>query len=177
MKKLLSIATLLFILIITPSMTFAQGMMGDGHTAREEAEGKEIWEKLQAKQVECKNLTNDNFESLGEYFMGQVLTPSGLVLSNVEGAEGAGSSHEVMNKMVVRMMGEEREKQMHMAMGKRNSGCGVGFMPMMWNLRQNPMGWFGFASWLVTLTWIVWLAVGVLVAIWLLILVKEKLGF
>ena len=105
----------------------------DNHTLREEAEGKEIWLKLQAKQVECKNLTDDNFEVLGEYFMGQMLAPSG--------AEGAGSSHEAMNNMMVRMMGEEGEKQMHLAMGKRNSGCdGVGFMPMMGSGFGNMMG-------------------------------------
>jgi flagellar basal body-associated protein FliL len=69
MKKLLLIIILLFTLTIMPSTAFAQGMMGslslpssvtsDDHTAREEAEGKEIWEKLQAKQLECKNLTDE----------------------------------------------------------------------------------------------------------------------
>lgn len=52
-----------------------------------------------------------------------------------------GSSHESMNTMMGRMMGQEGEEQMHVVMGKRLSGCqsdtqipqgGVGFMPMMW---------------------------------------------
>lgn len=43
----------------------------DVHTAREEKEGKEIWDKLQVKQLECKDLTDENFQALGEYFMGQ----------------------------------------------------------------------------------------------------------
>src|SRR3989338_11686318 len=144
MKRTLLITITLFILLVTPSIAFAQGMMdnwgsspssasSDDHTAREEAEGKEIWEKLQAKQTECKNLTDDNFESLGEYFMGQMV----------------GSSHEEMNNMMVRMMGEEGEKQMHITMGKRNSGCetsavfpqnGVGFMPIMGSGWGNMMG-------------------------------------
>jgi len=67
-------------------------------------------------------------------------------------------------------------------MGKRLSGCdtsaafpsqGVGFMPMMqmmwgggWSWGQNQM-WSGAGSWLITLTWLVWLIVGVLAAVWL----------
>src|SRR3972149_9082209 len=114
----------------------------DNHTASEEAEGKVIWEKLQAKQLECKNLTNDNFEVLGEYFMGQM----------------AGSSHEVMNNMMVWMMVEEGESQMHITLGKRSSGCDTNALfpsgygiPMMWWMMGgggNPMmgygGWGGF---------------------------------
>ena len=175
MKKLLSITILLSALLLVPSSVFAQGMpalseaegMGtgsgitsDNHTAREETEGKEIWEKLQAKQLECKNLTDDNYGSLGEYFMGQMLD----------------SSHEAMNTMMERMMGKEGEEQMHVVMGKRLSGCvsdaqipqsGVGFMPMMWMMGGggNPMmgGWngFGFLGWLPMLLFWILLILGV----------------
>lgn len=132
--------------LISPTFSFAQIMMGnitdtnntslqndDGHTAREEAEGKAVWEKLQAKELACKDLSNDNFGALGEYFMGQML----------------GDSHEVMNNMMIRMMGEKGEEQMHVVMGKRLSSCdtsaafpsqGVGFMPMM------SMMWGGWSS-------------------------------
>lgn len=171
MKKLVLILTLLFTLVITPSTVSAQGMMGnwtssslsetsDDHTAREEAEGKEVWEKLQAKQLECKNLTDDNYDSLGEYFMGQMM----------------GSSHEAMNTMMERMMGKDGEEQMHVVMGKRLSGCqsdtqfpqsGVGFIPMMWMMGGggNPMmgGWNGFdvLGWLPMLLFWVLLILGV----------------
>ena len=138
MKKILLTAIILITLLLTPSSAFAQGMMGnwtgspssaisDDHTAREEAGGKEIWEKLQAKQLECKNLTDEQYGSLGEYFMGQSI--------------GDTQRHAVMNQMMTSMMGEEGEEQMHIAMGKILSGCepnaqvpssGVGFMPMMW---------------------------------------------
>ena len=138
MKKLFLTAIFLFTLLLTPSATFAQGMMenwtsspssvtSDDHTAREEVEGKEIWDKLQAKQLECKDLTNDNYAVLGEYFMGQSI--------------GNTQRHALMNQMMTNMMGEEGEEQMHIAMGKILSGCepnaqvpssGVGFMPMMW---------------------------------------------
>ncbi|TAL19168.1 hypothetical protein EPN90_04325 [Patescibacteria group bacterium] len=185
----------------------AQGMPAatstDGNTAREEAEGKAVWDKLQAKTFACDKLTNDNLELLGEYFMGQM----------------AGTAHEAMNNMMLQMMGENNEAQMHITLGKRLSGCdkaaafplqGAGFMPMMqmmmgggmmggWSARQslgdggsnssslnnfnnpmmgnwgqNPMGWVGVGSWLVTLTWVVWLAVGVLAAIWLWRQINKK---
>ena len=103
------------------------------HTAREEKEGKELWEKLQAKQVSCVELDNEDFGVLGEYFMGQMM----------------GDSHAAMNAMMIQMHGEEGEEQIHVVMGKRLSGCdtsaivpGVsgGWMPMM------NMMWGGWSS-------------------------------
>ena len=165
MKQSLILLLLFVTIITTPSLVFAQagtqsGASTDDHTAREEAEGKEIWEKLQSKRLKCANLTDDNFEALGEYLMGQM----------------AGESHKSMNNMMERMLGEEGEQQMHVVMGKRLSGCQSGaqlpknvvdFMPMM-NMMMgmtggggNPMmgnyGWnnmmgtgagFGILSWI-----------------------------
>jgi hypothetical protein len=131
------------------------------HTAREEKEGKELWDKLQAKEVACDNLSDEQFRVLGEYFMGQM----------------AGDSHAAMNAMMIQTHGEDGEEQIHIVMGKRLSGCdtsatfpfgGSGWMPMvnmmwggwssplnqtnsmMWNWGQNMMGWGGF-GWLFTL--------------------------
>src|SRR3989344_8173563 len=106
MNKILTILVFTLTLMTTPSTVLAQGMMGnwgnlpsattlDDHTAQEEAEGKEIWEKFQAKQLKCKNLTNDNFAVLGEYFMGQTI--------------GDTQRHASMNQMMSNMMGEEGE--------------------------------------------------------------------
>ncbi|MBI2310103.1 SHOCT domain-containing protein [Candidatus Collierbacteria bacterium] len=93
---------------------------GRVYGAAEEIEGKAIWEKLsrsqdrgsstesgQSKQIECKDLAVNDFELLGEYFMGQTV----------------GDSHESMNNMMEQMMGKEGEEQMHIVMGKRLSGC------------------------------------------------------
>ena len=149
----------------------------DDHTAREEAEGKATWEKLQAKQTACTDLSDEDFGALGEYFMGQMM----------------GSSHSAMNQMMVNMMGEEGEEQIHIVMGKRLSGCdtsvafpsqGVGFMPMMqmmmggWSspFRFNPtnnsmmnFGYgFGFFGWLFMLLWWVLIIVAVIALVkWL----------
>ncbi len=132
-------------MMMGPNM-MGRGMMGnirdkdntitqrdDGHTAREEAEGKIIWEKLQAEELKCGDLTNENFGTLGEYFMGQM----------------AGEQHEAMNNMMIQMMGEEGEELMHIAMGKRMSNCepgapmpqnmmSGGMMSMMMNMMMGP---------------------------------------
>ena len=121
----------------------------DNHTAREEAEGEIVWQKLQSKEVACADLSDEDFGALGEYYMGQML----------------GDSHEAMNEMMTRMHGEEGEEQIHVVMGKRLSGCDTsatvpgtsgGWMPMMnmmwggWsspfgnNLTNNNMMNFGF---------------------------------
>lgn len=163
MRKILLITVGLFILMLVPSMVFAQGMMGswnsssssaisDDHTAREEQEGKEIWEKLQARQLECKDLTDNQYSALGEYFMGRFI--------------GDSQRHAAMNQMIIGMMGQAGEEQMHVVMGKRLSGCdpnaqvpSMGFMPIMWMMGSafapesfggtkgggNPM--MGYGSW------------------------------
>ena len=108
----------------------------DNHTAREEAEGEIVWQKLQSKEVACADLSDEDFGALGEYYMGQML----------------GDSHEAMNEMMMRMHGEEGEEQIHIVMGKRLSGCDTsatapgtsgGWMPMMnmmWGGWSSPFG-------------------------------------
>ena len=134
MKKALTIVSVATLLLAGNFFTADAQMEGgssaakDDHTAREEAEGKEVWEKLQAKTVACQNLSDEDFEHLGEYFMGQMM----------------GDSHSAMNEMITRMHGEEGENQIHIVMGKRLSGCDTsaafpigsgGWMPMM-NMMQ-----------------------------------------
>ena len=168
-----AIALLVTTFILWYNPVFAQSMMGfsngiDDHTAREEAEGRAVWDKLQAKQVGCVDLSDEDFGALGEYFMGQM----------------TGDSHEAMNAMMTQMMGEEGEEAMHVVMGKRLSGCdtsaafpsqGVGFMPMMqmmmggWsspfgNNSTNNMMNFGFTSF----SWFGWIF---MILFWVLVIV------
>ena len=147
MKKLFVLISLALVFTF-PSHALAQSMMGatsDNHTAQEEAEGKEIWEKLQTKELGCQELNGDNYAALGEYFMGQTI--------------GDTQRHAAMNQMMISMMGEEGEEQIHIAMGKRLSGCEpnapvpqnmmVGMMSMMMGGGGNPMGSFGWGfSWI-----------------------------
>ncbi|MDP3957571.1 MAG: hypothetical protein Q8Q10_03670 [bacterium] len=76
-------------------------------TVQDEAEGKAVWDKLQNKQVACKDLKDDDFDVLGDFFMGNMM----------------GVNHASMNDWMAERLGEDGEKQMHIAMGKRLSGC------------------------------------------------------
>ena len=112
-----------------PALSEVEGMgsgtiVNDDHTAREEVEGREVWKRLQGKEIRCEELTVEDYEALGEYFMGRMM----------------GSSHAFMNQMMTARLGEEGEEQMHEVMGRRMSGCdasaafpseGADFMPMM----------------------------------------------
>ena len=111
------------IISAVPLVTFAQATTTDD-TATAVASGQQIWQQLQSRQVSCSSLSDTNYENLGEYFMNQMM----------------GSSHESMNEYVVSRFGQSGEEQMHIAMGKRLSGCDPqaaypswmqGFMPMM----------------------------------------------
>ena len=148
------------------------------HTAREEQEGKELWNKLQAKEVACADLNDEQYGVLGEYFMGTM----------------AGESHAAMNAMMIQAHGEDGEEQIHIVMGKRLSGCDTsasfpaisdGWMPMMnmmWGGWSSPFGGnnstnnmmnFGFGpfggfGWIFMILWWVLIIAGIVALIkWL----------
>ena len=73
----------------------------------EEAKGKVLYDKLQAKQAACGDLSDADFELIGEYAMGQKL----------------GVEHEGMNTMMKQMMGAGGEERMHVIVGKNATGC------------------------------------------------------
>ena len=133
MKKILlfGIVTAFILTVSLPVITRAQmmGNIGNSTTVnnqiiQEEAEGKAILGKLQSQQTSCANLSDDNFEKLGDYFMGQMM----------------GSSHSAMDALMTQRIGEDNNRLMHIALGKRFSGCdtsavfpsqGASFLPMM----------------------------------------------
>ena len=170
MKNILFTIFVFTVLLITPSGANAQ-MMGRfsnstvdwdkvvEHTLREEQEGKELWSKLQAKEITCTNLNDEQYGVLGEYFMWTM----------------SGDSHPAMNAMMIQAHGEDGEEQIHIALGKRLSVCDTsatlpvgssGWMPMMWggwsspvgfnNNNNNSMMWssFGNAGWGFGFGWI-----------------------
>ena len=106
-----SVALITGMLLLSPLVSAQETGMMDDHTAREEAEGRELWQRMEREEVGCKDLTDEQFAALGEFFMGEM----------------TGDSHEAMNAMMTRMMGEEGEEQMHVVMGKRMSGWGGGW--------------------------------------------------
>ena len=130
------------------------------HTLREEQEGKEVWDKLQAKELACENLSDEQFAVLGEYFMGQM----------------TGDSHSAMNAMMIQAHGEDGEEQIHIVMGKRLSGCDTsaafpagsdGWMPMI-NMMNFGFGPFSGFSWIFMILWWVLIIAGIVALIkWL----------
>ena len=131
------------------------------HTNREEQAGKEVWDKLQAKELACENLGDEQFGVLGEYFMGQL----------------AGAAHAAMNAMMIQMHGEIGEEQIHIVMGKRLSGCDTsaafpaisgGWMPMM-NMMNFGLGPFSNFGWIFMVLWWVLIIAGIVALIkWLM---------
>lgn len=136
MKKIL----ILFILILLGSFVFAHSE--DAELNAELQKGKELIEKLQKGQITCQGLKNDDFHSIGEYAMEQIV---------------GGSDHILMNQMMEKMHGEEAEELMHINMGKRYSGCNEGniprtssiMLPMNTNMMNAPMMgyWWGGYNW------------------------------
>lgn len=169
MKKIISVilSGLLCNFLLSTSV-LAQEV--DNHTAREEAEGKIVWQQLEAEEITCAELTDDEFGVLGEYYMGLML----------------GDTHESMNEMMISMMGEDGEEQMHVVMGKRLSGCDPtaatetsygGWMSMMSsgmmtnNYSTNSMMNFGFMSggWFFMVLFWVLIVVGIVALVkWLI---------
>ncbi len=194
MKNIFLILFIFFSFLIGVSATSAQ-MMGNvnnvrvnwnevqEHTLREEQEGKELWNKLQAKEATCTDLKDEQFSVLGEYYMGQMM----------------GASHTSMNAMMIQMHGEEGEEQIHIAMGKRLSGCdpnaalptqgfgwmpmlqmmgGLGsspqsfnqpnatYMPMMWGFGPSGYGFGGMGSVFMIFWWVLIIVVIVLALRW-----------
>ncbi len=152
MKRLLILFFVtLGLLTFTPRSAHAQ-MMGFLNSSvdnaaiqsqqAEEQEGKKLLGQLKNKATTCQKLTNDNFEKIGEYFMGQAI--------------GNTAEHIQMNNMMKSMMGDAGEEQMHIAWGKRSSGCdtnasylqnSTGITSMMWMMGGggNPM--MGYGGW------------------------------
>lgn len=106
----IALAVVSFALFSSP--VHAQMMGGsfaadDVQTALEEAEGKQLVERLGEGAVACDALLEEDFERIGEYYMGLMV----------------GDAHAAMNAMMARQLGEAGEEQMHALMGKRLSGC------------------------------------------------------
>ncbi len=153
MKKLLIIIFFIILGLLTfSSRTVHAQMMGFSGSSSdnaaiqsqqaEEQTGKKLLDELNKKVITCQKLTSDNFEKIGEYFMGQAI--------------GNTSQHISMNNMMTSMMGQQGEEQMHIAWGERGSGCNTnaslpqnmingGMMTIMMGGGGNPM--MGYGGW------------------------------
>lgn len=109
MKKIIALAlslNLIFVYFLAVTKVNAQTA---SIAAQDEAAGSIVWNKLQSKQVACSNLTDNDFDVLGDYFIGQRLGSTSLL--------------ESMNNRMTSMMGSQGETTMHISLGNRLSGC------------------------------------------------------
>ena len=136
----------------------------------EELAGQTIAQKLKVKTSSCADLSEDNYESLGDYYMGLMM----------------GTNHETMDRNIKNNYGDDYLRSMHIAMGERFSGCNanvsfpagmMGFGPMMggWNMMRGfsypvgGLGNFGFGGSVVfIIVWILAIAGMVFIVKWLL---------
>ncbi len=120
LKVSISLLIISFLFLVFSPRTNAQ-MMGNyqGQTSLSQSDiqneqndqdaGQTIYQELQNGQVTCQQLTEDNFDKLGDYFMWKSL--------------GSTQAHAAMDKRITQMMGDQGNTQMHITLGKRGSGC------------------------------------------------------
>lgn len=138
MKKIV----ILLSLILIGVFVFAHSE--DAELNVEIQKGRELLEKLQKGEITCQNLNDEDFHSIGEYVMEQMV---------------GGGDHILMNQTMERMHGKEAEELMHINMGKRYTGCygngptstismmgPITRMPMM-NMPMMGYGWWNFPDW------------------------------
>jgi hypothetical protein len=95
----------------------------------DEVQGAAILRSVQQGQKSCSQLSDSDFELIGEAWMGQVL--------------GSTQAHDAMNNLMASMMGTSGETQMHQFMGRRASGCGGGTAPAGFAAMMGRMGLMG----------------------------------
>ncbi|MEO8105294.1 MAG: SHOCT domain-containing protein [Candidatus Saccharibacteria bacterium] len=78
-------------------------------SSADEQKGQAIYTQLQNKQTSCAKLTNDDFDVMGDFFLGRMM----------------GSAHDSMDQQMTQHIGANGERQAHIAMGQRLSGCNV----------------------------------------------------
>lgn len=153
-KILLSMVVILsLIFLITPLSLANAQMMGafngdDANitsdeitkTKQEEQTGKTLYDLFKSGGRSCQSLNDDDFEKLGEYFMGQMA--------------GSTENHVYMDKMMQSRMNADEEAY-HIAIGKNQSGCNTnnnsgfnkgGVYSMMGYGFGNMMGGYGYGS-------------------------------
>lgn len=108
MKKIIITISIMFTMLGISAQGFAQTTGANtqadqtSQIAQEEAAGKVIYDNLQANKVSCSNLSDNDFEVLGDYYMGQMM----------------GSSHGAMDNLMTQRIGEANNHLMHITLGK-----------------------------------------------------------
>lgn len=174
MKKLGSIIFSFFVVFLFSTSPLHAQMMGNSEiTITPSAQditdiqtGQNLYDKFQNNQVSCSNLTDADFEKIGEYLMNQSFG-------------GNANAHIQMNESMKQMVGENGEEQMHIRLAKSATGCSENLQAnrsTMMNGTYGPqmmMGWRNGFSFLPFLIQIVVLIDLLLVAVWLWMRIKK----
>lgn len=132
------------ILVLFVPAVSAQSMMNSQSTSTDTTsnsgdaqKGQDIYDQLQNKQTTCAKLTDNDFDALGDFFMNRMM---------------GSSIHEVMDQHMAQTLGSAGERQAHIAMGERLSGCNTNanypspaenYAPTAWMgmMGDNNSGW------------------------------------
>ena len=97
----------------------------------EELSGQALLQQLESKNINCLNLTQSDYGSIGEYYMSLMM----------------GSGHDAMDSYIVNRYGQTYDDQMHLVMGERFSGCNADFGFPVGMMGFGPMmGAYGYQS-------------------------------
>ena len=83
--------------------------------AQQKAQGAELLREIEDGQRNCDELEAADFDAMGDDVMGRMV--------------GSSRSHQSMDALMRRMMGQSGEQQMHATLGQRFAGCGAGQFP------------------------------------------------
>lgn len=90
------------LLLLVPGAAFAS-------LADEQRQGGELAAQLRSGAATCDDLSNEDFDHVGEYVMRRFL--------------GSTAAHQAMNDRMRAMMGDQGEQRMHQLLGRRYAGC------------------------------------------------------
>lgn len=111
----LAVAALLALLAASPGMAASDGQ-----------QGAQLLGRVEAGELSCSALSSDQSERIGEYVMGRML--------------GSSAAHEAMDRQMTATMGSGGERQAHVYMGQRFSGCASGRAPAAFGAMMGMMG-------------------------------------
>ncbi len=127
----LAALSLIGIVLLSPSVVSAHTADNQTTTttssSTDEQKGQDIYAQLQSKQASCDKLTDDDFDLLGDFFMGRMM----------------GSAHDAIDQQMTQHLGADGERQTHIAMGERLSGCNTNASYPDSASNYAPMAWTG----------------------------------
>jgi putative membrane protein len=97
--------------------------------ASAQREGQRLLRSVEDGNRSCSDLSNSDFEAIGEYVMGRMV--------------GTAAAHEQMDELMRTMMGASSEEQMHVFMGRRFTDCGGSTIPGGFGGMMGMMGMIG----------------------------------